>query len=134
MIFIYPPILHNFVNLNFYVHLHYFTCVSLLGNDFVSSFFFILTGHHAAFWTIISNWSSRFNSYYWALEHKWNYMSFPIDVFLINLSTTSLRRILTPFVSICGLCHNCANYNYHIWMYMCIPRTMHLFVSCFFSR
>ena len=59
-------------------------------------------------------------------------MSFHIDVLLINLSTTSLRTTPPPLVSICGLCHNCASYNNHIGMYMCIPHTIHLVVTFFF--
>ena len=61
-------------------------------------------------------------------------MSSPIDVLLIDLSTTSLRTTPPPFVSMCGLCHNCANYNHHIGMDTCIPRTIHLFVVFLFSR
>ena len=79
-----------------------------------------------------SSLPSRFNSCNRALELHQKHMSSPIDVFLIDLSTTSLRPTPPPFVSICGLCHNCANYNHHIGMDVCIPRTIHLFVEyCF---
>ena len=86
------------------------------------------------FLNIFSKVFSRFDSCTRALELDYKHMSSHIDVLLMDLSTTSLRTTPPPLVSICGLCHNCANYNHHIGMYMCIPCTSHLFVTLFFQQ